>query len=101
MSGGSGVGLNHMYRQLNQEEAITVSAFGQTKTVQDRQVIIVKPKSGGRTDSAKLTQAIDDVRSALKSICNHTFPVYLISTSLILAKTADMHTDIENEDFRP
>ena len=34
-------------------------------------------------------------------ICNHTFPVYLISTSLIPAETADMHTDIENEDFRP
>ena len=55
-------------RELNQEEAITVSAFGQTKTVQDRQVLIVIPKSGGRTDSAKLTQATDDVRSALKSI---------------------------------
>ena len=53
-------------REQNQEEAITVSAFGQTKTVQDRQVLIVKPKSGGRTDSAKLTQATDDVRSALK-----------------------------------
>ena len=35
------------------------------------------------------------------AICNHTFPVYLISTSLIPAKTADMHTDIENEDFCP
>ena len=55
-------------RELNQEEAITVSAFGQTKTVQDRQVLIVKPKSGGRTDSAKLTQVTDDVRNALKSI---------------------------------
>ena len=55
-------------RELNQEEAITVGAFGQTKTVQDRQVLIVKPKSGGRTDSTKLTQATDDVRSALKSI---------------------------------
>ena len=55
-------------RELNQEEAITVSGFGQTKTVQDWQVLIVKPKSGGRTDSAKLTQATDDVRSALKSI---------------------------------
>ena len=33
-------------REQNQEEAITVSAFGQTKTVQDRQVLIVKPKSG-------------------------------------------------------
>ena len=30
--------------------------------------LFVKPKSGGRTDSAKLTQATDDVRSALKSI---------------------------------
>ena len=60
-------------RKQNQEEAITVSAFGQTKTVQDRQVLIVKPKSGGGTDSAKLTQATDDVRSALKSI-----PVYNI-----------------------
>ena len=55
-------------RELNQEEAIAVSAFRQTKTVRDRQVLIVKPKSGGRTDSAKLTQATDDVRSALKSI---------------------------------
>ena len=55
-------------REQNQEEAITVSAFGQTKTVQDRQVLIVKPKSGGKTDSAKLTQATDDVRSALKLI---------------------------------
>ena len=55
-------------KEQNQEEAITVSAFGQTKTVQDRQVLIVKPKSGGRTDSTKLTQATDDVRSALKSI---------------------------------
>ena len=55
-------------REQNQEEAITVSAFGQTKTVQDWQVLIVKQKSGGRTDSAKLTQATDDVRSALKSI---------------------------------
>ena len=53
-------------REQNQEEAITVSAFGQTKTVQDQQVLIVKPKSGGKTDSAKLTQATDDVRSALK-----------------------------------
>ena len=57
-------------REQNQEEATTFGAFGQTKTVQDRQVLIVKPKSGGRTDSAKLTQATDDVRSALKS-----FPV--------------------------
>ena len=32
-------------RELNQEEVITVSAFGQTKTVQDRQVLIVRPKS--------------------------------------------------------
>ena len=55
-------------REQNQEEAITVSAFGQTKTVQDRQVLIAKPKSGGKTDSAKLIQATDDVRSALKSI---------------------------------
>ena len=54
--------------ELNQEEAITVSAFGQTKTVQDQQVLIVKPKSGGRTDFAKLTQAADDDRSALKLI---------------------------------
>ena len=57
-----------IFLYINQEEAITVSAFGQTKTVQDRQVLIVKQKSGGRTDSAKLTQATDDVRSALKSI---------------------------------
>ena len=35
------------------------------------------------------------------SLCNHTLPVYLISTSLVPAETADMHTDIENEDFRP
>ena len=55
-------------REQNQEEAITVSAFGQTKTVQDRQVLIVKPKSGGKTDCAKLTQATDDVRSAFESI---------------------------------
>ena len=57
-------------REQNQEEATTFGAFGQTKTIQDRQVFIVKPKSGGRTASAKLTQATDDVRSALKS-----FPV--------------------------
>ena len=37
----------------------------------------------------------------IDNICNHKFPVYLISTSLIPAETADMHTDIENEDFRP
>ena len=32
---------------------------------------------------------------------NFNIPIYLISTSLIPAETADMHTDIENEDFRP
>ena len=34
-------------------------------------------------------------------ICNHTFPVYLISTTLIPAETADMHTDIEKRRFSP
>ena len=46
-----------------------------------------------------LSSSIFDLK--ISCICNHTFPVYLISTSLIPAETADMHTDIENEDFSP
>ena len=34
-------------------------------------------------------------------ICNHTFPVYLISTSLYPRRTADMHTYIEKQRFSP
>ena len=34
-------------------------------------------------------------------ICNHTFPVYLISTSLYPRRTADMHTYIEKRRFSP
>ena len=33
--------------------------------------------------------------------CNHTFPVYFISTTLTPAENPDTHTDIENKDFRP
>ena len=49
-------------------EGITVNAFGQTKTVQDQQVIIVKPRSGGSADPAKLDRATNDIRGVLKTV---------------------------------
>ena len=52
-------------------------------------------------ESEQLANDGTSVNEGWKVVCNHTFPVYLISTSLIPAETADMHTDIENKDFRP
>ena len=34
-------------------------------------------------------------------LCNHTFPVYLISTSLYPCRTADMHTYRKTKIFAP
>ena len=94
-------------REQNQEEAITVSAFWHTKTVQGRQVLIVKSKSGGRTDSALLTQATGDVRSALKSNpvdnirkTNTESLVVKFPTAEVKSEASDlMSSCFENNDF--
>ena len=50
------------------DEGITINAFGQTRTVQEQQVIIVKPRPGGSAGPAELARATNDIRGALKTV---------------------------------
>ena len=52
--------------------------------------------------SPHLAPSVSESLQLKDAVCNHTFPVYLISTSLHPRPTLrHTHTDIENEDFRP
>lgn len=62
------LGESKKERDYGCSTGITVNAFGQTKPVQDQQVLIVKPKPGKSTNEAKLADVFKTIEGALKSV---------------------------------
>lgn len=51
-----------------EKKDVTINAFGQTRTITDQQVVIVRPKAGRNIDSAKLATVSETVKGALRSV---------------------------------
>ena len=70
---------------------------GEVEGVVGKYGVPVENESGERL----LDMCVEQELVIGNSLCNHTFPVYLISTSLYPRRTADMHTYIEKRRFSP
>ena len=50
------------------DSGITINAFGQSRTVHEQQVLVIKSKTGGKADAEKIARAASSIEGSLKSV---------------------------------
>ena len=50
------------------DSGIKINAFGQSRTVHEQQVLVIKPKTGREVDAEKIARATNNIAGSLKSV---------------------------------
>ena len=79
-----------------QDTDIKINAFGESRTVRNQQVLIVKPKAGRTVDAAEISAATNNITEALKSVPVNSFRETKSGSIVVKFPTEEAKTEADN-----